>query len=135
MHPLDLAVSKLGNDNQGGVVCLRYADDLLLLARNVKLANKALDTVQQTLRKLYQNMRNTSVTATPASTGVPWLGVQLEQRPLPFNGQISFGYRVPNNKVQGMLERLVEMTSLPSEKIAADAFNLALDRVRERSTS
>jgi hypothetical protein len=37
--------------------------------------------------------------------------------------QISFGYFVPDAKVEDMLVRLTEMTAPPSEKISASAFN------------
>jgi hypothetical protein len=60
----------------------------------------------------------------PLADGVAWLGVRLRLRPDPWTGRARAGYVVPDNKVRDMLARIAEMTTPPSSRIDAAAFDL-----------
>jgi group II intron reverse transcriptase/maturase len=123
LHPLDEALAQLGRATQNGVQMLRYADDLLLLARDARLARQGLACIQQTLARLRQRLRSTDA-ARPIQEGVTWLGLQLRPRPNRWTPKARFGYVVPDAKVVAMLERIKEMTAPPSERIDPTAFDL-----------
>ena len=125
LHPLDLALRELGDATRQGVVALRYADDLLLLARDAALAGRGVGCVRNALGRLQQTLRKPQDRPAPADQGVDWLGVRLQSRARPWAGRTVFGYVVPDAKVVAMLGRLTEMTAPPSDKIDAGAFNLA----------
>jgi hypothetical protein len=55
---------------------------------------------------------------------VTWLGVRLVPRVNKWTGKMRLAYLIPDEKVQRMLERVDEMTTLPSERINPDAFDL-----------
>src|SRR4029077_19458053 len=57
--------------------------------------------------------------------GVAWLGVQLRARRLVRPGAVEFGYVVADAKIADMLGRVAAMTTPPSDKIDASAFNIA----------
>ena len=124
LHPLDVAAAKLGQDTQGGVLVLRYADDLLVLARDAALAGRAVHQLRSVLARQRQKFRREPAPVRTAD-GVAWLGVTLRLRPLPWPDATEFGYVVPTTKINAMLARLEEMTAPPSDKIDAAAFNLA----------
>jgi RNA-directed DNA polymerase len=125
LHPLDLALRELGSAHKEGVLVLRYADDLLLLASDAALASKGVACVRGTLSQMHQKLRRPHDSPKPAAEGVDWLGVRIQPRALGWAGRIRFGYVVPDAKVTAMLERLTEMTAPPSDKIDGGAFNLA----------
>ena len=124
LHPLDLAAAQLGHDTQGGVAVLRYADDLLVLARDAGLARLAAAAVRNSLSKQHQKLRR-EPDPVPAAAGVEWLGVRIRPRPLARPDATEFGYAVPDAKMQSMVTRLTDMTAPPSDKIDAAAFNLS----------
>jgi hypothetical protein len=123
LHSLDEAAAKIARDTSRGVLVLRYADDLLLLARDAKLANNAVAALRAVLKVRWQRFK-AERSPTHASDGVEWLGVRLQQRVLAQSGATAFGYVVPEAKVATMVNRLIEMTTPPSDKIDAAAFNL-----------
>lgn len=124
LHPLDLALRDLGRSTQEGVWGLRYADDLLLLARDERLADRGIRCVRQVLGGLQQQLRTPVAAATSISQGVEWLGVRLQPRQHRWGGRTRVGYVVPDAKVESMLERLTEMTVPPCDRIDGAAFNL-----------
>jgi RNA-directed DNA polymerase len=124
LHSLDVAVARFGRDAQDGVRCLRYADDMLLLARDPALAQRGTALVRQSLRERHQDLGPVRAPAA-AAAGVDWLGVRLQPRRLARPDRVDFGHHVPEAKVVSMLARLTEMTTPPSDKIDASAFNLA----------
>jgi RNA-directed DNA polymerase len=124
LHPVDVALAHLGRDTQDGVRCLRYADDLLLVARDAQLAERGVTAVRTALRLRHQALRDAPAPR-PAGLGVEWLGVRLQPRRLPRPDRTEFGYVVPEARVAAMLTRLAEMTTPPSDKIDGAAFNLA----------
>jgi group II intron reverse transcriptase/maturase len=124
LHPLDLALADLGEVHEGGLAVLRYADDLLLLARDARLAERGLACTRKVLSRLQQQLRQPVAVPSAIQQGVDWLGATLRPRVQPWTTQTSFGYAVPDRKVTDMLARLSEMTTPPSEKIDAGAFNL-----------
>src|SRR5262249_11268558 len=65
LHALDLALDDLGRSCDGGVCLLRYADDLLLLARDGRLAARGLALVRQVLTRLHQQLRNPAAVPHP----------------------------------------------------------------------
>lgn len=123
LHPLDVAVRELGRSTQEGVCALRYADDLLLLARDERLADRGIRCVRQVLGGL-QLLRTPVARATSITQGVEWLGVRLQPRLHRWGGRTRIGYVVPDAKVESMLERLTEMTVPPCDRIDGAAFNL-----------
>jgi group II intron reverse transcriptase/maturase len=123
LHPLDIAAARLGQETAGGVVMLRYADDLLILAREANLATRAVALLRGVLNKQHQKFKPEPSSRT-VKTGIEWLGVVLRPRALVRQGSTEFGYQVPEAKIQSMLRRLEEMTNPPSDKIDAAAFNL-----------
>lgn len=124
LHPLDVALGAFARQSGGAFTALRYADDLLLLARERFLLSRGTDVLRRTLAGLRQSLRSDLQPRTLVD-GVDWLGVVLRRRHSSWNGRAEFGYVVPEFRVRRMLERLTEMTEPPSERIAADAFHPA----------
>ncbi len=124
LHPVDLALDRLGRDSQGGVAALRYADDLLVLARDARLAERGVAVARAALRERQQALGG-DPGPRPAAEGIDWLGVRLQPRRLTLPGRVEFSHVVPESKLAGMLARLAEMTAPPSDKIDASAFNPA----------
>lgn len=125
LHALDTAMRDFAAANQGGLHMLRYADDLLLLARDQRLAARATREVRSHLAQLRQSLRNPNASACRVEQGVEWLGVVLRQRPYCWTGRATFGYMIPDDKVLEMLSRLDEITTPPSSRISSSAFNPA----------
>jgi RNA-directed DNA polymerase len=125
LHPLDEEVRGLGDTTRQGVVVLRYADDLLVLGRDARLAERGVATCKRVLGRFQQELRAPIAAPRPIQEGVKWLGVHLAPRQRNFLPRTTFGYSVPDEKVQQMLARLTEMTTPPSERIDPSAFNLA----------
>src|SRR5205807_644015 len=75
LHPVDLALDRLGRDTQGGVAVLRYADDLLLLARDARLAERGVAAARAALRERQQGLGG-DPGPRPAADGIDWLGVR-----------------------------------------------------------
>jgi group II intron reverse transcriptase/maturase len=126
LHPLDESMRQLRQLSSGGVEMLRYADDFLLLARDDGLMDRALGLVHKVLGQLQQELRTPTNKAGSILNGVDWLGVRLQPRRR--NGwtkQTRFCYVVPDEKVLGMLTRITEMTTPPSERLDPGTFNLA----------
>jgi RNA-directed DNA polymerase len=125
LHPLDLALHDLAGATQNGVRALRYADDLLLLARDQRTAERALALTRQVLGRLQQRLRQPAGSPRPVLDGIDWLGLRLGPRNPRWTDRLTFGYAVPDGKVVDMLKRLTEMTAPPNERIDGSAFNLA----------
>jgi group II intron reverse transcriptase/maturase len=125
LHALDEEARELGQTTHNGVAVLRYADDLLVLARDARLAERAVAVCRQTLGRLQQELRTPVAAPRPVQEGVSWLGVRLGPRLRCYLPRMMFGYTVPDEKVREMLARLTEMTTTPSERIDPSAFNLA----------
>jgi len=123
LHALDETAARLGRESRHGVLVLRYADDLLLLARDARLAGSAVTALRAVLKGRRQRFK-VEPSPIPASVGVEWLGVRIQPRRYVRPGETAFGYVVPEAKVASMIDRLVEMTQPPSDKIDAAAFNL-----------
>src|SRR5205809_250614 len=75
LHALDAGVSELAQLHHHGVRVLRYADDLLLLARDARLASLGIAVIRQTLDRLRQRLRDPQARPRPLADGVDWLGV------------------------------------------------------------
>ncbi len=123
LHPVDQALDQLARTTQGGVRLLRYADDLLLLARDASLGRQALATLRTALSRRRQHLKRRKTRMGPAHHGISWLGVLIRPRTNPWTGTVRFGYVVPDAKVHEMLDRIAEMTSPPSSRIDAAAFD------------
>lgn len=123
LHPLDEAAARLGRESSRGVAVFRYADDLLLVAREPVLAASAVSALRRILKGRWQKFK-VEPAPVPAAGGVEWLGVRIQPRRLTRPGETAFGYVVPDAKAASMAARLVEMTAPPSDKIDAAAFNL-----------
>jgi group II intron reverse transcriptase/maturase len=125
LHPLDEEARALAQATHNGVAVLRYADDLLVLGRDARLAERAVATCRQVLGRLQQGLRSPVAAPRPIQEGVDWLGVRLGPRLRCYLPRTAFGYVVPDEKVAAMLARLTEMTTPPSDRIDPSAFNLA----------
>lgn len=125
LHPLDQAVDALARQTQQGVRLLRYADDLLLLARDAALGRQALALIRKVLAHRRQQLKHRKTRVGPAHRGIDWLGVHIRPRTNPWTGSVRFGYVIPDDKVRDMLQRIVEMTAPPSSRIDAAAFDAA----------
>src|SRR5207248_677608 len=90
LHPLDQALADLAQASQHGVRALRYADDLLLLGRDVRLAERGLALTRHVLRRLQQRLRDPGAAPRPLHLGIDWLGVRLQPRPHRWTGQTTF---------------------------------------------
>jgi group II intron reverse transcriptase/maturase len=123
LHPLDAAAARIARESRNGFVALRYADDLLLLARDPGVAAGAVAALRGVLKGRWQKFK-AEPAPVRAAGGVDWLGVRIQPRGLARPGETAFGHAVPAEKVRSMAERLVEMTAPPSDKIDAAAFNL-----------
>lgn len=123
LHELDERAARLGRESRHGVLVLRYADDLLLLAREARIAASAVTALRAVVKARRQRFK-AEPAPVPAASGVEWLGVRVQPRRLARPGETAFGYVVPEAKVASMIARLVEMTQPPSDKIDAAAFNL-----------
>jgi group II intron reverse transcriptase/maturase len=125
LHPLDEALREQARETQDGLGMLRYADDLLILGRDARLAERAATTCRRVLGRLQQQLRTPIAAPRPIQEGVGWLGVRLQPRIRPWSPRPQLGYVVPDDKVTAMLARLTEITTPPSDKIDPAAFNLA----------
>ncbi|MGF1580764.1 MAG: reverse transcriptase domain-containing protein [Gemmataceae bacterium] len=125
LHPLDQAIHDAGQLSQNGIRVFRYADDILLLARGSKLAERGLSLVRQVLRRLHLKLKDNGACIVPVESGLSWLGVRLQPRPHRWTGETTFGYLIPDAKVVEMLDRITEMTAPPSQRIDGSAFNPA----------
>lgn len=126
LHPVDeamTAVAGTGDAASGGG--WRYADDLFLAARDAATASRLLAAVDGGVRRLGLRLRQTPRHFVSLDEGVQWLGVRLRRRRCAWDGRFVYGHEVPVAKVAGMLTTLDEMTQLPSDRVGADAFNLA----------
>lgn len=123
LHPIDEAIIRLNQNTQGGVVLFRYVDDMLLLARDAKLAHTATNVIKTALSQRNQKLKK-EMSPIPVAQGFPWLGTEFRQRSLVLPGATEFGYVVPRKKIDDMVARLLEMTTPPSDKIDVAAFNL-----------
>lgn len=125
LHPADVALRELGRATKGGVLTFRYADDLLVLGRDRRLADQGVALARTQLGKLHLRPGRGRPQAVPLKDGVEWLGVRLQPLPGYPGRPARFGYAVPPAKVGSMLERLTAMTAPPSDKIDGSAFNIA----------
>lgn len=123
LDPLDQGLRDLELNSQNTIRALRYADDLLLLARDQRLAAHAVACTSKLLARLHQRLRDPRAIPCLVREGVDWLGVRLQARARRWSNQIAFGYVILDAKVLDMLDRLTEMTTPPSDKIDASAFN------------
>jgi group II intron reverse transcriptase/maturase len=124
LHPVDQHLVNLGQHYSERIQALRYADNLLLLASNGRMAGLALHEVKKQLRLLRQQLGEGQPRLCPLKQGIDWLGVRLRARSFPVEDRTSYGYVIPDAKVLNMLARVEEMTTAPSAKIGADVFNL-----------
>jgi len=132
LDPLDHELRRLSIQTANGIRAFRYADDLLLLARDRGLARRALSAARQTLSKLRQRMRRDKTSVVPAEVGVRWLGVEFA--PIESASGHRYAYYVPRDKMPRMLARISEMTVLPSTRINPSAFDLGewLESINEQ---
>jgi len=124
LHPIDQCLARFADQTQQAVKAFRYADDLLILARDARHARLALTIAKRTTRDLRQSFRAAKSAIRPLNQGVDWLGVQIRRRPNRWSTRHEFGYIVQDAKVLGMLQRITEMTTPPSSRIDAAAFDL-----------
>lgn len=125
LDPLDRALAAYSARTGGGVQLLRYADDLLLLARSRRMALAGLRFVRRTLAAGRQRLKRTKTRIVHARAGLQWLGVLIRPRAQSFGERLEFGYEVPKAKVSAMLERIDEITAPPSARIDPSAFDLS----------
>jgi hypothetical protein len=124
LHPLDEQLALESQRTGGGTVMLRYADDLLILARDRKLARRSVRLAQQALGAIRQTLKPSKQEIQPATAGTTWLGLEIRPRRDTGKDRVEFAYYVPDDKLQRMLERIDEMTVPPSTRIDPAAFDL-----------
>lgn len=122
---LDKELATAGEESHQAFRCVRYADDLLLLARDRWAARQARRAAKQALRRLHQRCHRSKGSVTPIRHGFDWLGVRVMPRRAAWSKDTRFGYIVPDAKATEMLDRLTEMTAPPSSRVDADAFDLS----------
>ena len=125
LHPLDEEVRALAQSTRNGVAVLRYADDLLVLARDARLAERTIATCRQILSRLQQELRSARARPQADPGGSALVGRAIGTRLRCYLPSMMFGYTVPDEKVRDMLARLTEMTTPPSERIDPAVFNLS----------
>jgi hypothetical protein len=124
LDALDSQLEDFARRTDQGVFPLRYADDLLVLARSRRIARQAVRVARQTLSRLRQRLKANKSVVVASLQGIRWLGVEIRQRQESWNDRVEFTYFVPNEKMAGMLERIDEMTSPPSTRIDPATFDL-----------
>ncbi|MCS7016491.1 MAG: reverse transcriptase/maturase family protein [Gemmatales bacterium] len=124
LHQLDLAMRSLRNSTQGGIAYYRYADDILILARSKELARKAFDCARSVLAEMRQRLSARKAPIVSLFEGVDWLGVRLRVTANRWTGQLESGYVIPDQTVQDIIQRLMEMTTPPSTKLSEQTFDL-----------
>jgi len=124
LDPLDQALAELGRRTGGGVRAFRYADDLLVVARNRFLTHRAQACARRTLGGLRQELSVSKSSLQRVTEGFEWLGVRIVPRPNRWTGRLEFAYVVPDPKVFKMLQRIDEMTVPPSARLDAGVFDL-----------
>lgn len=125
LHRLDQELADLTQTTHHGVKAFRYADDLLLLARDPQIGRRTIVSIRRLLDQLRQRLRNPHAFPVAIHEGIDWLGVRLQPRPRSWIAVTTFGYIIPDAKVVEMLHRIDEMTQRPCELIQAAAFNPA----------
>lgn len=127
LHPLDEELTRFGqraSRESPTLVALRYADDLLLLGVDVRAVRHGMAVARNFLSGLRLRLRDAAAAVATVEAGVTWLGARIRLRPPRWIGRPTVGYDVPDDRVVIMLERVVEMTTPPSARIDAAAFNL-----------
>lgn len=124
LDELDSQLDSLARRSDEGVFPLRYADDLLVLARNRRIALRAVRLARHTLSGLRQRLKASKSIVVPSLQGIRWLGVDIRPRQETWTDRVEFTYFVPKEKMSGMLERIDEMTTPPSNRIDPAAFDL-----------
>lgn len=123
LHRLDTALDHHARNLAGAVAWLRYADDLLILARDRQTARHGLAVARRTLAELRQSFGKKKLRISRTLDGFDWLGVQIRQRNTPWSNTCRFGYVIDDQRVSQMLERIDEMTTPPSSRIDTSAFD------------
>ena len=125
LHPLDQHLEQLARASGVGVRAYRYADDMLILARDRRLARRARRELRAALRGLRMRLNNRKTRACSVErralngSGCAW-SVALRLGP----NALSFHTSFPTDRVIKMLHRIREITAPPSSRVDADAFNL-----------
>ena len=76
------------------------------------------------LRDLRLRLRTVPPVVYDVISGVPWLGVRLRPRAVTCGGRMTFGFVVPQAKIDDMLCGLAEMTTPPKNRLDQRAFDL-----------
>ncbi|GIX03626.1 MAG: group II intron reverse transcriptase/maturase [Planctomycetaceae bacterium] len=124
LHPVDQAIHHHAREHGQSVMLLRYADDLLLLARD----RTCLYAAQTVLKKeLAKQSLKLGPYALPCDTyqGFEWLGMIIKPKLYCMPETVDYGLYIPEAKVQEMIDVLNDMTRPPSDKLDQSTFNLA----------
>jgi group II intron reverse transcriptase/maturase len=122
LSALDQELHAHGSRQQQATRVLRYADDLLVLARTRRSGRQAERVARAAARRLRLRLRRRGPTR--ISDGIEWLGVRIQPRKRFWAGAQSFGYVVPEAKVLKMMDRITDMTTPPSSRLDASAVRL-----------
>lgn len=123
LHPVDQILNREVGRRSG--LALRYADDLCLAAPSRRELHQLIAIVRRELKQRHLALRDSTARPAPMHMGVDWLGVRIRSRKIPWMRSSVVRFEVPGDRVARMLDHLTEMTALPSERLAGDAFNLS----------
>lgn len=124
LDALDRRLERRSVDSKRRFHFLRYSDDVLLLATGPDELERARRQATAAARRLGLELQSSRGSALQAEHGIPWLGVEVRARRLGWESEPTFGYHVPDPKVESMLERIAEMTEPPSSRLDAAAVQL-----------
>jgi group II intron reverse transcriptase/maturase len=135
LHAVDEALAALAERRHHGLLTLRYADDLLILARDRALGREGIRTASRVLGRGRLRLRNPDAEPSPLAAGIVWLGVVLRPRRGGPPCCADFGYEIPDEKITSMFETVTEMTAtgvwpIPESRLAAGLQELN-DKLRQ----
>lgn len=124
LDSLDRLVERISTETLHSVRGYRYADDLLLLARDRRSARRTAAAMRRHLRSLHQRLNSAKSRVFRVDGGFEWLGLRIHPLSLGWRNRTEFVHSIPDERVLAMLDRVRELTTPPSSRLDADVFDL-----------
>jgi group II intron reverse transcriptase/maturase len=132
LHAADEALAALASRRDHEILALRYADDLLILARDQALAREAIRVASRVLARGRLRLRNPAEPPRQLADGILWLGVVLRPRRSGRPGLTDFGYEIPGQKIASMFETVTELARVHRWRRSADELGCWLAELNDK---